>query len=253
MTADGVTWLGHATALIEVGGARTLTDPVLRGRLAHLRRHPPAPATPRGLDAVLISHLHRDHADLASLRALEPGVPVVAPRGAAPLLARAGRREVREVAEGEVVELEPGLRVHAVAAEHDPRRSPVEAGAPALGYIVQGGGRRVYFAGDTSLFAGMANLPGPLDAALLPVWGYGPTLGGGHMDPGQAAAALTLLRPRLAIPIHWGTFLPVGLRGRYGHLLETPGPAFAARAAELAPEVRVAVLAPGDRVGLDDG
>jgi L-ascorbate metabolism protein UlaG (beta-lactamase superfamily) len=230
-----------------------LTDPVLRGRLAHLRRHAPAPDPPTALDAVLISHLHRDHLDLASLRELDPAVPVVAPQGAAGLLARAGRRDVREVAAGDVLELDPGLRVHAVPADHDPRRSPLEAGAPALGYVVEAGGRRVYFAGDTALFAAMGDLPGPLAAALLPVWGYGPTLGPGHMDPEQAAQALTLLRPRLAIPIHWGTFLPVGLHASHGHLLETPGPAFAARAAEVAPEVRVVVAAPGDRVALDDG
>jgi L-ascorbate metabolism protein UlaG (beta-lactamase superfamily) len=227
MAPGALTWLGHATTLVEVGGARVLTDPVLRGRIAHLRRHAPAPAAPRALDAILVSHLHRDHLDLPSLRALDPAVPVIVPRGAAPVLGRARRRDVREVDVGDAVEIVDGL-----------------------GYIVEAGGQRVYFAGDTALFAGMADLPA-LDAALLPVWGYGPTMGPGHMDPEQAAEALTLLRPRLAVPIHWGTFLPLGLRARHGHVLETPGPSFAARAAELAPEVRVVVSAPGERVDFD--
>jgi len=250
MAPGALTWLGHATTLVEVGGARVLTDPVLRGRIAHLRRHAPAPAAPRALDAILVSHLHRDHLDLPSLRALDPAVPVIVPRGAAPVLRRARRRDVREVDVGDAVEIGDGLRVLAVDADHDPRRSPFERRARALGYIVEAGGRRVYFAGDTALFAGMADLPA-LDAALLPVWGYGPTMGPGHMDPEQAAEALTLLRPRLAVPIHWGTFLPLGLRGRHGHVLQTPGPSFAARAAELAPEVRVVVAAPGERVDFD--
>lgn len=73
----------------------------------------------------------------------------------------------------------------------------------------------------------------PLDAALLPV--YGPTLGPGHMDPGQAAEALTRLRPRLAVPIHWGTVPAVRAVRQPRASPETPGPEFAARAAQLAP------------------
>jgi L-ascorbate metabolism protein UlaG (beta-lactamase superfamily) len=252
MGPDRLTWLGHATALVELGGARVLTDPVLRARVVHLRRHARAPEVPGPLDAILVSHLHRDHLDLPSLRALDGAVPVVVPRGAAGVVRGARRADVREVGAGDVLELGDGLRVHAVQAEHDARRSPVETRAEALGYVVERAGRRVYFAGDTALFAGMARLPGPLDAALLPVWGYGPSLGPGHMDPSQAADALTLLRPRLAVPIHWGTFLPVGLRGRHGHLLERPGPAFAERAAVVAPDVRVVVLAPGEGIALDE-
>lgn len=251
MGAGGLTWLGHATTLVEVGGARVLTDPVLRGRIVHLRRHAPTPAAPPALDAILVSHLHRDHLDLRSLRALDASVPVIVPRGAARVLRRARRRDMREVEAGEQVELADGVRVHAVEADHDPRRSPIERRARALGYVIEGGGRRVYFAGDTALFAGMADLPGPLDAALLPVWGYGPQLGSGHMDPEQAAEALTLLHPRLAVPIHWGTFLPIGLHRRHRDVLVAPGPRFAARAAELAPDVRIVVAEPGERVALD--
>src|SRR6185503_2691890 len=102
----------------------------------------------------------------------------------------------------------------------------------------------VYFAGDTGLFAGMARLP-TLDLALLPVWGWGPRLGPGHLDPVGAAEALTLLRPRIAVPIHWGTYSPLWYLRPPAYLSE-PGVAFAREAARLAPEVEVRVLTPGE-------
>src|SRR3954471_8694528 len=91
--AHRLTWLGHATVLIELGGLRVLTDPLLRGRVAHLRRHVPVPALPAGLDAVLLSHLHRDHADGPTLRRLA-GVPALVPRGAGGTVRALGVRTV---------------------------------------------------------------------------------------------------------------------------------------------------------------
>ena len=111
-----------------------------------------------------------------------------------------------------------------------------------MGFVLAGT-LRVYFAGDTGLFAGMARLA-PLDLALLPVWGWGPRLGPGHLDPASAAEALTLLRPRIAVPIHWGTYSPFWYFRPPPYLSE-PGPAFAHEAARLAPEVEVRVLRPG--------
>jgi L-ascorbate metabolism protein UlaG (beta-lactamase superfamily) len=100
----------------------------------------------------------------------------------------------------------------------------------------------VYFAGDTDVHESMKDL-GPLDVALLPVWGWGPKLGEGHLNPRTAAEALVLLRPRIAVPIHWGTFFPVGLRGTR---LADPPHEFARHAAEVAPDVDVRILAPGE-------
>ena len=114
------------------------------------------------------------------------------------------------------------------------------------------GRNRVYFAGDTDLFDAMADLA-PLDVALLPVWGWGPSLGHGHMDPARAASALSMLRPRLAIPIHWGTLYPAGLGWFRPHLLTEPPLRFARQAAELAPEVEVRVLEPGQSLDLPGG
>jgi len=80
---------------------------------------------------------------------------------------------------------------------------------------------------------------------LLPIWGWGPSLGTGHLDPGRAAEALALLAPRLAVPIHWGTLRPF-YRTPRAHYLREPVDAFVAAARELAPGVAVRVLAPGE-------
>jgi L-ascorbate metabolism protein UlaG (beta-lactamase superfamily) len=248
MAAERLTWLGHATVLLELAGARLLTDPVLRSRVVHLRRRAPQPADPGTLDAVLISHAHRDHLDLPSLRRLDPGATIVTAPGAARSLRRLGRAVV-ELAPGEQLRISDVV-VRAVPAVHDGRRSPIGAPAGAVGFVVEGN-RRVYFAGDTEVFPGMSGLVEDLDAALVPIWGWGPSLGAGHMDPSQAAEAIALLRPRLAVPIHWGTFLPLGVGRRHAHRLRDPPYEFAAHVATLAPATHVAILAPGTSLEFD--
>lgn len=248
---DSLTWIGHATVLVELGGARVLTDPLLRSRLGHLRRHgpPPAAAAMRDLDAVLVSHLHLDHLDLPSLRRLDPEVPLLVPRGAGGFLRRSGFPHAREVEVGERVGV-GGVDVIAVPATHDGRRQPLrKTSAETLGFVIEGP-RRVYFAGDTDLFDGMADLAGTLDVALIPVWGWGPTLGEGHLDPARAAQAAAVLAPRLAVPIHWGTFYPRALHRVRPAPLRDPPHAFAAQVAELAPSVEVRVISPGGSTAL---
>jgi L-ascorbate metabolism protein UlaG (beta-lactamase superfamily) len=238
-----VTYCGHATVLIELDGVRMLTDPVLRGRLFHLRRIVPPPPDPGPLDGILISHAHWDHLDLPSLRRLERSIPVVCPRGVGRVLRRFDA--VSEVDVGERVTL-GGVTVTATPAEHDGRRGPLGPDAPSLGYHV-GGTRRVYFAGDTDLFAGMAALGADLDLALLPVAGWGPRLGPGHLDAARAAEAARLLRPKLAVPIHWGTLWP---RHERPDPSARPAQEFRRLAAEVAPAVAVHVLAPGEALEL---
>jgi L-ascorbate metabolism protein UlaG (beta-lactamase superfamily) len=244
--SERLRWLGHATVALEIGGARLLTDPVLRGRIAHLRRHAAAADAPETLDAVLISHVHHDHLDLPTLRRLDPGATLIVPAGAGRAVRRLGR-EVAELRVGEATTV-AGATVTAVEAVHDARRGPLGAQADSVGYVVEGAAR-VYFAGDTEVFAAMARL-GRVDCALLPVWGWGYTLGPGHMDPDEAAQAAALVDPEVAVPIHWGTLLPIGARARHKTLLSTPPRRFAARMAELAPRTRVEVLAPGDELAL---
>lgn len=250
-TRDSLTYVGHATVLLEVGGARVMTDPMLRSRAGFLRRHPEQVASAHctDIDLVLISHLHRDHLDLASLRALPRTTPVIVPRGGGAIVTGAGLREVAEIAVGETLSA-GGVEVSAVPAEHDDRRDPWGARAEPVGFVVSDGRRRIYFAGDTDLFDGMASL-GSLDLALLPVWGWGHKLGAGHLDPERAARALQMLRPRLAVPIHWGTYHPAGMRRTLGDRLTEPPLEFARLAAEYAPEVRVEVLEPGAGLALD--
>ncbi|MDO9443819.1 MAG: MBL fold metallo-hydrolase, partial [Dehalococcoidia bacterium] len=148
---------------------------------------------------------------------------------------------VEEVEAGDSVAVRT-LRVHVTPAAHQGVRLPLGPRAPTLGYLVEGSAT-VYFAGDTDLFDGMRDIPrlvpGGIDLALLPVGGWGPTLRGGHLDPLGAAQALLLLRPRAAMPIHWGTFWPVGMSGIRRDRFEQPGAAFRVAAAQVAPEVQV--------------
>jgi len=245
-TADTITYVGHGTVLVEVEGTRLLTDPALRGRLGPLVRHgrAPGPGIVADLDAVLISHLHRDHADLGSLRLLDPETPLLVPPGSREFFDRHGFASVRELAPGQSARV-GALTVGAVEAHHDGGRRRFAKEAEAIGFLVQGR-RRVYFAGDTDLFPGMESLGPQLDLALLPVWGWGPTLGKGHLDPTGAARAAAAISPRLAVPIHWGTFYPLGLGRLRPGPLRKPGPEFAARVRELAPQVSTRVLTPGE-------
>ncbi len=242
-------WIGHSTVLLETGGRRLLTDPVLHDRIGFIRRR--AGRVPRELaspDAVLISHLHHDHLDLRSLRLLPRHVTVVVPVGGGRLPRADGFTGVRELASGGRFTI-GGVGVEAVHARHAGTRLPFGPRAEAIGYLVEGA-HRIYFAGDTDIFPEMAQLAPRLDLAILPVGGWGPTLRGGHMDPEIAAQALTLLKPRYAIAVHWGTFWPIGLGSVRPDRFLDPGRRFARMADQLAPDVSVVPLKPGDEVRL---
>jgi L-ascorbate metabolism protein UlaG (beta-lactamase superfamily) len=248
--APAIHFLGHSTLLIEIDGLRVLTDPAIRPIIGPLVRsgRAPDPTRLRDLDVVLISHLHRDHLDLPSLRLLPTSPLIVVPRGAGALLLKSGFHEFVEMAPGESITI-GGVSIEATFADHPGNRPPGGPTGPALGFLIGGSQRRIYFAGDTDIFAAMADLGSP-DIGLIPVGGWGLTLGKGHMDPIRAAQALRLVRPTYAVPIHWGTFWPRGL-GRVRVDRKSGGGAlFERHAAELAPEVHVLVTMPGERVRL---
>ena len=245
-----IEYVGHSTVLVDLDGVRLLTDPLLRNRVAHLRRVAPLDTrSRRGVDAVLISQGHYDHLDLSSLENLGKKLPVVVPRGLGALLRKRRFEAVVEVEVGETIRI-GDLEVQAVPAEHEGSRSPLGASAEALGYVVAGS-RSVYFAGDTDLFDAMSELA-PAGVALLPIWGWGPAVGAGHLDPKQAAQAVSLLRPELVVPIHWGTYVPIhlGLRGAPG-FVDLPPAEFVAAVRETAPDVPVRVLRPGESIELE--
>ncbi len=249
--AARVTYVGHATVLVEMDGVRLLTDPVLRSRVGPLRRHgqAPDPLLTEGVDAVLISHLHHDHADAPSLRRLDRAVPVLASPGAGDFLEDLGFGDVHELAPGESGGV-GGVRVTATEANHPAGGRRFERASRAVGFELSGR-RRIYFAGDTDLFDGMEGIGGGgLDLALLPIWGWGTSIGAGHLDPERAAQAAALLSPRAVVPIHWGTLYPLGLaRFRPGPLREPPRE-FVAQMRALAPQVEARVLAPGEATSL---
>jgi L-ascorbate metabolism protein UlaG (beta-lactamase superfamily) len=246
-SALSLTWVGHSTVVVELDGVRVLTDPLLRARVAHLRRvQPVSTNVPERIDAILISHGHYDHLDVPSLRKLDASIPVVAPRGLASVLRRAGRSEIVEAEVGDEIAF-GDVVVDATPAEHSGeagfRRSKV------LGFVVRGSSS-VYFAGDTDLFEGMGALA-PVDLALVPIWGWGPTIGAGHLDPQRAAEAVAQLGAGTAVPIHWGTYFP--LHQRPGPFLTEPPLDFVRAAAQVAPATRVEILALGETLELPTG
>jgi len=247
-----INYIGHATILMDIGRLRVLTDPILRDRVFFLQRHGanPAPALlkERRPDVVLLSHLHYDHADLPSLRALPTGVPVLAPRGTGSYLARGAGLSVQEMRVGDTVRI-ADVEFTALPANHGsawPLPGPMSA---CLGYVVQNH-LSVYFAGDTDLFDEMEDIGQAydLDLALLPVWGYSHRLGDGHLTPRTAATALQRLRPRVAVPIHWGALRLLGPHALWhmADYMHSPPHRFAAHAAAMAPDTDVRVLQPGE-------
>jgi len=244
-TAVGVQFVGHSTVLLELPGVRILTDPFLRDRLGPLRRHGP---TPRPDDlgqigVVAVSHAHPDHFDRASLRAVVGDPLVIVPRGLGGTVRRAGLR-AREVVVGEQVSIAPGWLITALPARH--WRWPGAPTAPTIGYLIEGPGVGIYFAGDTARFDGLRDLAGRVDLALLPVGTWGPHMSPGHLSPRSAARVASEIGARAVVPIHWGTLFPAGIHRLLGERLTRPGSRFGAWSRLLAPGVDVHALQPGE-------
>nr|WP_255372105.1 MBL fold metallo-hydrolase [Cellulosimicrobium sp. CUA-896] len=266
-----VTWLGHSTVVLDVEGGprvRLVTDPLLQRHAGLLRRRGerPAPAW-RDADAVLLSHLHHDHAELGSLRLL-PQVPVLTAPANARWLRTKGLRGVglgdawypvggdAAVDGGADGTGAPVAEVRLVHAVHGHRPMPHRPNA-ANGHLVRVGaaggsdvGTRVWVVGDTEHYPGMVHLPrladGPVDVALVPVGGWGPRLSAGHLGPMQAARVCAEVGVRVAVPVHWGTLHAPGGRHVPRGWMDHAGAAFEAAAQRHAPGTRVVVLRPGE-------
>lgn len=252
-----VNYIGHATVMVDIGELRVLTDPLLRDRVLFLQRHGRNPAhellAERAPDIVLLSHLHYDHADLPSLRRLPPTTTIVAPRGSGRFLERWAGVRVYEVQEGDKVQV-ADVEITALPAAHGPALPGLRPTDSCLSFVMRNR-LSIYFAGDTDLFDEMSDVGHDfdLDMALLPVWGYSPRVGAGHLTPLTAAEALNRLRPAVAVPIHWGSFRLFGPHSLWksANHLSFPPHAFADYAAELAPHTEVRVLQPGETTTLN--
>ncbi len=244
-----VTWLGHATVVLDLAGTRLVTDPLLRAHAGPLRRRGPAPRPEQwaGSDAVLLSHLHHDHAELASLRMLGD-VPVLS---AAPNAAWLRRRGLAGVSLGPDT-ADPGewhrvgsVEVRQVEADHHARPMPHRPAA-AHGHLLRAGDRRVHVVGDSDLTPTMARAAelagGPLDLVVVPIHGWGPRLSDGHLDPVRAAQACAAVGARWVLPYHFGTLYPP-LVPWFSDYLDRPLAEFAAALAEHAPDCRLAPVA----------
>jgi L-ascorbate metabolism protein UlaG (beta-lactamase superfamily) len=244
-----ITFVGHATTLVEMNGIRILTDPVFRQKFRLLRRRSALSTGPidlHKLDAVLLSHMHFDHMDYPSLRMIPRYTPIIAPEGASRYLGRKVGHDIVEMRVGDVVRI-GGVDIHAMPSQHEsgfywPMWHPREV----LSYMLEGD-QTVFFVGDTALFDHMNEIGQQfdIDAAMLPVWGFGPYLRGDHMTPAQAAEAVRRLRARVAVPIHWGTYHPVGPWFKKMGFLHRPPHTFADEANRIAPNTDVRVLHPG--------
>ena len=238
-TAEGatvaVTWIGHATALVRMGGKWILTDPVLMPTIGAApvtmaRLAPPVPALDDlpPIDVILISHGDYDHLDLRTIRRLavrNPEVVVLVPPGNARLLAPIHLRNVTELGWYERATLD-GLGFEAVPAIHGMRRPPEPRNSAHWGgWIVRHGSHSLYFAGDTGfgpIFAEMRQRSGPVDFALVPIGAYAPRRleAPYHVSPEEAAEIARTLGARVALGVHWGTFplseeAPVEQRARF--------------------------------------
>ena len=242
-------YLGHATLLIEMDDAIILTDPVAGDRVLYLRRigpsgHPWLRDLPDP-HIVLLSHLHLDHFHLPTLRRLPRDIPLIAPAEAAPFLKFIVPQKLEGLAPGESRNI-GSVDILAVPARHGRTwlRTPLDA---AQGYVIRGS-KTIYFAGDTDIFPEMEEIGEMgLDLALLPIWGWGPRLGSGHLDPAGAVEAIKLLRPRKVAAIHWASFNLIGgqLLGLQAHLVD-PGDRFLALAREQTPETEILLPKPGE-------
>jgi len=203
-----VTWIGHATAVIDLHGERILIDPLGRRRCGAVEDY----------RAVLITHSHVDHLNRWTLSRLERDVTLVVPKGAAPIIADLGFRDVLEAEAGDQIPI-GSLEVTAVPTKHDHGRWRRGDTPVAIGYIVESNGIVVHHAGDIDMsdHAVFEDLGRDfaIDATLLPIGGMLPVWyyrwrrkaldRGVHIDPDTALSIAESMGARRMVPVHWGT------------------------------------------------
>lgn len=212
---DSLTWIGHATYLLQLGGMSVLTDPILSPSLGGVLARNVAPGL--GFDAlppvdiVTVSHNHRDHMDVPTLLRLPRSATVVVPAGLGRWFKRQGFQRVHELEWWESVGV-GNLELTLVPAQHWSRRGLFDEDATLWGgFVYRYQNTRAYHSGDTAYFSGFRAIGervGPIDAAMLPIGAYEPRwfMRAQHMNPDDAMQAFEDLRAARFFAMHWGTF-----------------------------------------------
>ncbi|MCG8918642.1 MBL fold metallo-hydrolase [Actinokineospora sp. PR83] len=214
-----LTWVGHATYVIRVGGACVLADPVWSDRIPGTPRR----ITPPGIaweelppvDAVVISHNHYDHQDAPTLRRLPRSTPVLVPGGSGRWFTRRGFTDVHELDWWESVRV-AGLTFDFTPTHHWSRRGLTDTCKSLWGgWVITGDGHRVFHAGDSGhghWFTEIGRRYPGIDVAMMPIGAYDPRwfMSPVHMDPEEAVRATTELGARRLASMHWGTFVLTG-------------------------------------------
>jgi N-acyl-phosphatidylethanolamine-hydrolysing phospholipase D len=215
-----VTWLGHASFLLQGAGSSILIDPVFARYCAplpipSLRRKVPVPCALEDLpeiDLILLTHTHYDHLDLTTLRTIGQKTPIIIAEGHAAWLRGKGFENVSELAWHAAAEVVPGLRVTATPAQHFTARSPFDRDRGHwCGFLIEGAGCKLWHAGDSGYcgaFTDIGARHGLIDFGMIPIGAYNPRriMEAMHMNPEEAVRAFEETRCRRAVAMHWGTF-----------------------------------------------
>ncbi len=217
-----VTWIGHATLLVQMDHVTFLTDPTWSDTASPVSFAGPRRFVPPGvafedlppIDFVVVSHNHYDHLDLGTLKALaarRAETRFFVPLGNGALLRKNGIENVTELDWGEA-SVHRGVSVHCLPARHWSKRGPTDDNrALWASWAVIGEERRFYHAGDTGYFDGFSRIGealGPFDLAAVPIGAYepAPMMRDAHVDPEEAARAVRDLRAHRTVAMHYGTF-----------------------------------------------
>jgi L-ascorbate metabolism protein UlaG (beta-lactamase superfamily) len=210
-----LTWIGHASFVLRLGGKTVAIDPLWSEKISGVVPRLVAPGVALEqlppLDVVCITHNHRDHLDLPTLKRLGPSPVYVVPLGNAPLLRAVGLPRVVEL-EWWQSHTEGDLTITLVPARHWSMRMPWDRNEMLWGgYVLRGPEGAAYHSGDTGHFEGFAEIAtraGPIDWAMLPIGAYAPRwfMQPQHMNPEEAGQAFLALQAKRFVAMHWGTF-----------------------------------------------
>lgn len=209
-----LTWIGHASFVLKLGGRLVAIDPVWSQRVGTLRRMVPAGVPLEAIspmDYVLVSHNHYDHLDLPTLRRIGDSATYITPIGNGRILRRAGVTKIIELDWWQTHEGD-SLSVTLVPARHWSMRTPWDRNEALWGgFVIRSEEGVAYHSGDTAFFEGFREIGsriGPIDWAMLPIGAYAPRwfMHPQHLDPEEAGLAFEMLGAQNFVAMHWGTF-----------------------------------------------